>query len=443
MGDLGANLEHLILFKQVLGPMTFPPFDLLRSLCQTNGAATELTHLPLQQRNKAIQSMLNLLKERQNVILEANTLDLETSREMAVSEIVLGWLKLTPEQLHTTTSLLQQLLALPDPLERMTTIASRTEQSQTYCQPVPMGVVALVYEAFPTLAILAAGMCLKTANTLLLKGSSEGSQSNAAIAELLTLAVEQAGLPPGSIQPLPSDGRLLIKDLLAQEQAIDLVIPYGRPALVQQVLRQSTIPVLKTVRGNCYLFWSAAGSADMVRSLIQDSHRGNPDPVNAIEKVLIDANLNPALLGVLFTSLQKTGFELRAEADLQAKFPELKPLQSSEWQQPYLKKIVAFRVVGGLEEAIAWINRHSSGHADTIVTESYRQSRTFIREVDSASIYVNASPRFSRNVSNLPGGISLGMSNQKGHSRGVISLTSLITSKTVIQGDETINSLQV
>lgn len=422
--------------------MTSGPFDFAVCLSQTNRAATQLAHLPIQQRNAGIQAMLNLLKERQNAILEANTIDLETSREMAVSGIVLGWLKLTPEQLQGTTGLLQQLLALPDPLERMTTSASRTEQAQTYSQPVPLGVVALIYEAFPSLAILAAGMCLKTANTLLLKGSSEGSQSNDVISELLMLAVDQAGLPLGSIQALPSDARLSIKDLVGAEQEIDLVIPYGRPSLVQQVLRQSTVPVLKSVRGNCHLFWSASGSAEMVRSLILDSHRGDPDPVNAIEKVLIHADLNHALLAVLFTSLQEKGFELRAEAALGDEFPELKLLQASEWQQPYLKKIVAFRVVSGLEEAILWINRYSSGHADVIVTESYRESRTFIREVDSASTYINVSPRFSRNVSNLPGGISLGMSNQKGCNRGVIGLTSLMTSKTVIQGDATMKNIQ-
>ncbi|MBW4553387.1 MAG: glutamate-5-semialdehyde dehydrogenase [Aphanocapsa sp. GSE-SYN-MK-11-07L] len=416
------------------------PIDLTTSLYQANAAAAKLARSRTLQRNAALQAILNLLKDKQNEILEANTLDLETSREMAASEVVLGWLKLTPEQLQTTTRLLQQLIALPDPLERMISSAYRTEQSQTYTQLAPLGVVAFVYEAFPVLAIIAAAMCIKTANSIVLKGSSEGSQSNQVIADLLQTGVERAGLPTGCVQALASDGSILVRDLIAQEQDIDLVIPYGRPNLVQQVVRQSAVPVLKSVRGNCYLFWSATGSAEVAKSMIIDSHQGDPDPVNAIEKVLLHANLNRSLLVVLFNSLKAKGFGLRAEAELAAEFPELQVASETEWKQPYLKKIVAFRKVPGLEAAIAWINTHSSCHADCIVTESYQESRAFIREVDSASTYINASPRFYRSIGNLPGGISLGMSNQKGYSRGVIGLTALMTTKSVIQGEETVKN---
>jgi glutamate-5-semialdehyde dehydrogenase len=416
------------------------PADLTASLYRVNAAATKLARSRALQRNAALQAILNLLKQKQNEILEANTLDLETSREMAVSEVILGWLKLTPEQLQTTTRLLQQLIALPDPLERMTSSAYRTEQAQTYSQLAPLGVVAFVYEAFPALAIVAAAMCIKTANSIILKGSSEGYHSNQIIADLLENSVDMAGLPSGCIQPLASDGSILVRDLIAQEQEIDLVIPYGRPNLVQQVVRQSAVPVLKSVRGNCYLFWSASGSAEVARTLIIDSHQGDPDAVNAIEKVLLHAGLNRSLLVVLFNSLKEKGFELRAEVDLVEEFPELQLVSEAEWTQPYLKKIVAFRRVAGLNAAIAWINTRSSCHADSIVTESYQESRSFIREVDSASTYINASPRFYRSIGNMPGGVSLGMSNQKGYCRGVIGLTALMTTKTVIQGEETVKN---
>lgn len=414
----------------------FDHFDLATALERANAAALILTRTKSQERNTAIQFLLEQLKAKQNEILEANTLDLEASREMAVSETILGWLRLTPERLQTIARLLQQLIALPDPQERMAVSAYRTEQYQSYAQPVPLGVIAFIYEAFPALAIVVAAMCIKTGNSLLLKGGSEASHSNQVIAELLESACGMTGLPQGCIEALPSDRSVLIKDLITQEQWIDLVIPYGRPSLVQQVIRQATVPVLKSVIGNCYLYWSVSGSAELVRLLILDSHQGEPDAVNAIEKVLLHANLNRSLLVVLFNALKQKGFELRGDRALVEEFADLKLAAEEEWRQPYLKKVVAFKLVENLEAAIGWINRHSSCHADCIVTESYRESRTFIREVDSASTYVNASPRFSRQVGNLPGSISLGMSNQKGLNRGVIGLQALMTSKTIIQGDE-------
>jgi glutamate-5-semialdehyde dehydrogenase len=414
-----------------------PSFDLAAALNRANAASVKLARTKSQERNAVLKLLLDLLKDKQNAILEANTLDLETSREMAVSETVLGWLKLTPERLQGIARLLQQLMSLPDPLERAAVSAYRTEQYQTYGQPVPLGVVALVYESFPGIALIAAAMCVKTANSLILKGNSEAMQSNAILADILTLAFDAAGLTPGCIEPLPSDRSTLVKDLLTQEHLVDLVIPYGRPSLVQQVARQSAIPVLKSVIGNCYLYWSASGSAEVVRSMILDSHQGEPDAVNAIEKVLVHTSLNRSLLTLLLNGLKEKGFNLRAEANLVAEFPDLlQPVEAGEWQQPYLKKTVAFKQVDSLGAAIAWINHYSSCHADCIVTESYRESRIFIRAIDSASVYLNASPRFSRHVGSLPGGISLGMSNQKSYSRGIIGLQALMTTKTIIQGDE-------
>jgi glutamate-5-semialdehyde dehydrogenase len=384
-------------------------------------------------RSRAVQSMARALRDSQDDILEANTLDLEASREMAVPELILEWLKLTPERIQTAAQTLNRLSELPDPIGRVMSTSHQVDNCQVYSQLMPLGVIVLIYEAFPELAAIAAGLCIKTGNSLILKGGSEASNSNLVIAQALHSAIDDVGLPQGCFQILPSDQGTLVRDLIVQDQYINLIIPYGRPSLVQQIVRQSTAPVLKSAMGNCYLYWSPSGSLDAVRWIINDSHQSEPDPVNAIEKVLIHRSQNPSSLTMLWNSLRERGFTIRGDAELVAEFPDLQLAKDEEWRQPYLAKIVAFKVVDSLDAAIAWINYHSSGHADCLVTESYQESRQFALGVNSASTYINASPRFSRNPKRGDS-IFLGMSNQKGHRRGLISLETLTTVKHIVQG---------
>ncbi len=386
-------------------------------------------------RSRGVQAMAQALSNSFDDILEANTLDLEASREMAVPEIIWEWLKLTPERLQSTIQILQRIGELSDPIRRVMNASYQLDHSQTYCQLMPLGVIALIYEAFPELSAIAAGFCIKTGNALILRGGSEASQSNLVIAKALQTALDEAGLPVGCLELLPSEQGASIRDLVTQDRYLSLVIPYGRPTLVQQVMQQSTAPVLKSAMGNCYLYWSATGSLDMVRWVILDSHASEPDPVNAIEKILINRYQKPSALVVLWNSLKDKGFELRGDEELVAEFPQqLKLVAESEWNQPYLDKTIAFKVVDSMEEAIAWMNHYSSGHADCLVTESYQESRQFALGVDSSSVYINSSPRFSRNPKRGDA-VFLGMSNQKGYRRGMINLETLTTTKQIVQGN--------
>jgi len=384
-------------------------------------------------RSRAIFAMAQSLRGSFDDILDANTLDLEASREMAVPDLVLDWLKLTPERLQTTVDILQRLGELADPIRRVRNADYQLEDSQTYSQLMPLGVIAFIYEAFPELGAIAAGLCIKTGNSLILKGSTEASNSNAAIANALLTALDEL-IAPGCLQLLTAEHGTSIRDLVTQDQYINLVIPYGRSSLVQQVVRQSTSPVLKSAMGNCYLYWSLSGSLDMTRWVIIDSHQSEPDPVNAIEKVLIHRQALPSALLALWKSLQEKGFEIKADEELQTAFPDLHLTSDGEWGSAYLTKTVAFKLVDSLEAAISWINQYSSGHADCIVTESYQESRQFALGVNSASSYINASPRFSRNPSRGDS-VFLGMSNQRGHRRGLISLETLTTVKHIVQGN--------
>lgn len=381
--------------------------------------------------------MADALLDRQNDILEANTLDLEASREMAIPDLVLEWLKLTPERLQTAGQILQRLSEISDPIQQVLNVPSyHVDQCQTYGQFMPLGVIALIYEALPELAAIAAGLCIRSGNSLILRGGTEASHSNQIITETLQLAIEDAGLPPSCLQLLPSDQGDLSRELVTRDRYINLVIPYGRASLVQQIVRQSTAPVLRTAIGNCYLYWSPSGSLDIARWMILDSHQSEPDPVNAIEKVLIHRNHSSTALTMMWKSLKEKGFHLRGDAELATEFPDLfyAITDSSEWNQAYLDNTIAFKVVDNLETAIDWINHHSSGHADCLATESYQESRHFATSINSAITYINASPRFYRNPKR-GSPITLGMSNQKGYRRGLISLETLTTVKHVVQGN--------
>jgi len=408
--------------------------ELLHLIHRANQASEVLAATKGTERSRALQIMSEALSANQDDVLEANTLDLEASREMAVPDLILEWLKLTPERLQSVVRILQRLSELTDPTQQILTTPYQLEQSQTYCQLMPLGAIALVYESFPELGAIAAGLCLRTGNSLILKGGSEASHSNQAIATILQTAIEDAGLPAGCIELIPTDQGDPLRELVTQDAYVNLVIPYGRSSLVQQVIRQATVPVLKTAIGNCYLYWSSSSGLDTTRWMILDSYQSEPDPVNAIEKVLVCRNQDTQALQALWRTLREKGFHLRGDAELVTEFPELVLAEDDDWDRAYLDGTIAFKVVDGLDEAIAWINRHSSGHADCLVSESYQESRRFATDINSATIYINTSPRFYRNPKR-GSPISLGMSNQKGHRRGVITLETLTTLKYVVQGN--------
>lgn len=407
----------------------------INSVKLAHNAFLEMGSIKGLDRSKAVYAMAQKLENSLEDILQANTLDLEISREMAVPDLVIDWLKLTPKRLKTAVEILFALAELPDPLQKVINSPYQITYSQNYCQLMPLGVIALIYESFPDLAAITAGLCIKTGNSLILRGGSEASNTNNIITQALQIGLEETELPKGCLQFLPPEQGFSIQDLVTQEQYLNLIIPYGRPSLIHEVTQSSTAPVLKSAMGNCYLYWSLSGDLDLVRSIVVDSHASSPDPVNAIEKVLIHAQQKPTSIARLFNSLQEKGFHLKGDKSLVEEFPDyLTLMPKHKWFQPLLDKTIAFRKIDTLEEAISFINDYSSGHADCLVTESYQEGRIFAMEADSALVYINSSPRFYRYLQGSES-VFLGISNQKGHRRGLISLETFTTSKQIIQGN--------
>jgi glutamate-5-semialdehyde dehydrogenase len=406
--------------------------DVKTVVFQAFQASTQLAGSRPLNRSQALHRMAKALQDEQDDILEANTLDLEASHDTDLDPLLKRWLKLTPERLQRAVDILHRLGDRPDPMQQVLRASFQTEYSQSYNQMLPLGVIALIYEALPELGAIAAGLCIRAGNSLILKGGPETEQTNLAIVQCLVRALEDSDLPTHCLVSLPSaNGH--IPHLVMQDQWIDLVIPYGRPALVQQVVRHATTPVLRTTMGNCYLYWATSGQLDTVRWMVLDSHTGEPDPVNAIEKVLVCRDLKESSLQLLFDSLRDRGIRLKGDEELCSQFDELEPVLTEEWSQPLLDQSVCFRSISGLEEAIHWINHHSSGHADGIATESYAESREFSSGINSATVHINSSPRFTR-FSRLSNEVSLGMSNQKGYRRGRIGVDCLTTVKQIVLG---------
>jgi glutamate-5-semialdehyde dehydrogenase len=401
-------------------------------LSQSIQAGQHLALTSSKQRGQAIGSMATALRGAFQDILEANTLDLEASRELGISDLLLEWLKLTPERLQRYIDLLYRLGELssmygsPDP-------GAQVGDRHSYSQVKPLGTIAFIYEALPELGAIAAGMSLKTGNSIILRGGTEAQHTNSAIACALKIGLEQTDLPPDAVQIVDSSPGLLY-ELLTHTQQVSLAICYGRPSLIHQVTQQATVSILPAAIGNCYLYWGANGNLELVRHAICDSHIGEPDAVNAIEKVLIHTDRSSTSLTTLWKSLKDRGFQLHGDRELVSNYSEyLQLAQDEEWYQPYLRKIIAFKSVKSVDEAIVTIDRYSSGHADCIVTDSYLETQQFVAGINSACVYINASPRFYRHQRGCDR-IWLGMSNYHGSQRGAIGLAALMTTQQVTMG---------
>jgi glutamate-5-semialdehyde dehydrogenase len=323
-----------------------------------------------------LKALVQALKARQDDILEANTLDLEASLEMAVPDLVIDWLRLTPDRLHNATTALERLqtldiVATPSGHRRSTLPSGGEAMIQGSWQA--LGVVALVYEALPELAIFAAGLCLCTGNSLVLKGGNEASQTNQAIAQAFRAALADTDQPEALIQVISASDGEAARRWLMQTPNLDLVIPYGRPSLIQQVCREAYSPVLAPALGNCYLYWAASGDIQTVATAVIASHQGNPDPVNAVEKVLVDAQVSDAAIATLQQQLQA--------ADLQVKVlssEAVPPTDPELWQQAFLTRTV------WLCPCQMWPPR-SIGSIATAAAMAIPSSPTVIRKVGSLS----------------------------------------------------------
>lgn len=370
-----------------------------------------IAHSSAAVRNQVLNLLGQQLRDHAATILEANTLDLESSRDLATSPTILAWLRLTQDRLRMAEAWLERLLLAPDPL-------AASQGGHTF--PIPVGLVGLVYEGLPLMSLLTASLCLKTGNALIIRPSPETSYTTQALLDLIHTALAKANLPITMIQALAPE--VPLKEITAPPSSLNLLIPYGRPSFVRQIEQQTTAQTLPIALGNNYLFWGASGQPELVLEMISRSHQAEPDAIVAIEKVLVPPGLNRSLLAWLWDSLGQEGFEVRLGTALAKEFGQFKPVEPEEWQGAYLKKIVAFETVADLEAAIEWMNTYGRGPVCAIASESYRECLTLSQRVRAPQIWLNHPPEFSRLQT-----LSLGISAQAGLYRGLVGLGQLVS----------------
>ncbi|WP_218081878.1 glutamate-5-semialdehyde dehydrogenase [Anthocerotibacter panamensis] len=384
------------------------------------------------QKNQALKAMAAVLRERKQELLQANTLDLETGREMGLGEGLLDRLKLNPNRIEAMAVGLEEIARLPDPIGQISRGWRHPNGMEIRQVRVPLGLIGVIYEARPNVTADAIGLCLKSGNGVLLKGGKEAEHSNQAISALLQEAAYAEGIPSGSIQQIPGTDRTIVEQLIKLPY-LSLIIPRGGAGLIHYVTQYATVPVLETGVGNCHIYIDQGADPAMAQAIVLNAKVQRPSVCNSAEKVLIHRNAMDQL-PTLIQALQQAGVKVRGCERTQALVPEVSLATAEDWPTEYLDLIIAIKVVDSSTEAIEWINHYGTRHSECIITQSYSEAQQFQQQVDAAAVYVNASTRFTDGFE-FGFGAEIGISTQKLHARGPIGLPELTTTKYVVEGN--------
>ena len=406
--------------------------EVLEACRRARTAAAGLAALPRKVKDAALQSMADALEAEQARILEANELDVTAGREAGTSEALLDRLTLTPSRITAMADGLRHVATLPDPIGevvRGSTLPNGLELRQLR---VPMGVVGIVYEARPNVTADAAGLCIKSGNAVLLRGSASAYRSNEAIVDVLAAAA--VGLPEHSIQLVPGTSRDSVKELMRARGLVDVLIPRGGAGLIQSVVAESEVPVIETGVGNCHVYVDASADIAMAVDIIVNAKVSRPSVCNAAETLLVHFSVADAFLPRAVAALRENGVTLHADERAAAFDPAAARATDEDWAAEYLSLDLAVGVVDSLDDAVAHIRRWGSGHTEAIVTRDVGEAARFVRSVDSAAVMVNASTRFT-DGGEFGFGAEIGISTQKLHARGPMGLPELTSTTYVVTGN--------
>ena len=397
-------------------------------------AAAELAVVTRAAKDSALHAMADALQARSAEILAANEQDLAAGRDSGMSTALLDRLALSEARIGGMAEGLRQMAALPDPVGevvRGSTLPNGLELRQIR---VPFGVVGIIYEARPNVTADAAGICLKSGNAVLLRGSSSAARSNAAIVAVLRDAVAAAGLPADTLQLLDASTRDSVKELMRARGLVDVLIPRGGASLIKSVVEESTVPVIETGVGNCHVYVDAAADLEKAAAIVLNAKTHRPSVCNAAETLLVHEAVAAQFLPKVLPALREAGVTVHGDAAVAGYDPAVVPVTEEDYTTEFLSLDLAAAVVDSLDAAIAHIQRYGSGHTDAIVTESTSTARSFVARVDSAAVMVNASTRFT-DGGEFGFGAEIGISTQKLHARGPMGLPELTSTKYVVTGD--------
>ncbi len=396
-------------------------------------ASYELAVAPRSVKDAALHAMADALLKRSDEVLEANAADIARAEASGSPANIIDRLTLTPERLDGIAAALRELAALPDPVGdvvRGSTLANGLELRQVR---VPFGVVGMIYEARPNVTVDAAGICLKSGNAALLRGSSNIASSNVAIAAVLRDAVVSVGLPADVIQVVPGEGHDSVKALMRARGMVDVLIPRGGAGLIRSVVEESTVPVIETGVGNVHVYVDKAADLEKAVSIVINSKTQRTSVCNAAESLLVHADIAQKFLPVVVPALQERGVQIVGDEAFCA-YDLVEPATDEDYAAEFHSLKISAAVVPDLDAAIAHIRRWSSGHTEAILTEDLGAARRFTAAVDSAAVMVNASTRFT-DGGEFGFGAEIGISTQKLHARGPMGLPEMTSTKYVVTGD--------
>ncbi|MCL1916697.1 MAG: glutamate-5-semialdehyde dehydrogenase [Peptococcaceae bacterium] len=396
-------------------------------------AARALMSAGTEGKNAALHNIAGTLKEYAQEILTANAVDVKRAEEKGLKKSLLSRLTLTPKQIDGICDGVRDVIQLPDPVGRGE-MWTRPNGLRIEKISVPLGVIGIIYEARPNVTVDAAALCLKSGNACLLRGGSEAAESNKVLVRLIAKAISDAGLPSASVQLVPAGDRVYAEQLMRLNGYVDVIIPRGGAGLIQSVVTNATVPVIETGAGICHAFVHRDADLDKALAVVYNAKTNYPSVCNALETLLVDDAIAAAFLPRLADMLSAGSVEMRACAKTRQHIPAARPATDQDWQTEHNDMILNMRTVTDIDEALDHIYQYSTKHSETILTESYPAAQRFLKEVDAAAVYVNASTRFT-DGNRFGFGAEIGISTQKLHARGPMGLPELTTSKYMIYGD--------
>ena len=401
---------------------------------QARAAAREVARSATAVRNQALLATARALDAAREELAQANAKDLEAGRANGLDAAMLDRLELTPARIDTMIEGLRQVATLPDPVGEISDMTYRPSGIQVGKMRVPLGVIGIIYESRPNVTVEAASLCLKSGNATILRGGSEAINSNQAIAQCLMRGLTEAGLPETAVQVVKTTDRAAVGELITMPQYVDVIVPRGGKGLIERISRDARVPVIKHLDGVCHVYIDSHADPEKALRVAVNSKTQRYGTCNTMETLLVDGEIADDILPLLAEQFDAKGVELRGCERTRAVLNTITEATEEDWHEEYLAPILAIRVVDGLDAAIDHINRYSSQHTDSIITENYTRARRFLMEVDSSSVMVNASTRFADGFE-YGLGAEIGISTDKIHARGPVGLEGLTSQKYLVFGD--------
>lgn len=400
-------------------------------------ASQKLLTLDTKIKNNALRAIADEIIEKKEEIKAANKIDLENGKKAGLSFALLDRMELTDARIEGMAQSLREIAAFNDPIGEILTGWNHKNGMSIAKKRVPLGVIGMIYESRPNVTIDAAGLCLKSSNAVILRGSENAINSNIYLSRLFSEVGKKVGIPENSVQLIEKPERELVKEMITLNEYIDVLIPRGGKGLKKFMIENATIPVIETGAGVCHVFVDESADIEMALPIIENAKTQRPSTCNSIETVLVHKNIASEILPELTDMMIKDKVELRYSKEaleIVGNRSDVKLAQDEDFGMEYLDMVLSLKLVDNVEEAICYINEHGTHHSDSIITKNIQNAEKFLNEVDSAAVYLNASTRFSDGGEFGFGG-EIGISTQKLHARGPMGVRELTTTKYVIRGN--------